>query len=218
MPPSSPPPPSFKSAPSLARSQPCWARLIAALPYRGKRGQRYSLLNHFISELGEAGVSRRAWAFNGGLILCGMALLPCSVGLGLLIPGAWAKLGMVAGAVTAIGVTFVGIYPMNNLTPHVRAAMTYFRAGLVMVIFFTIAIFTQPADNPVLPRLVGLMGIPAILAYSFFLVYMSLTSRSGQSALSPLEGDRPRFWVMPFSEWLIFLTTVPWFCAVALAL
>jgi len=192
--------------------------LIAALPYRGKRGQRYSLLNHFISELGEAGVSRRAWAFNGGLILCGMALLPCSVGLGLLIPGAWAKLGMVAGAVTAIGVTFVGIYPMNNLTPHVRAAMTYFRAGLVMVIFFTIAIFTQPADNLVLPRLVGLMGIPAILAYSFFLIYMSLTSRSGQSALSPLEGDRPRFWVMPFSEWLIFLTTVPWFCAVALSL
>ena len=107
---------------------------------------------------------------------------------------------------------------MNKLTPHVRAAMTYFRAGLVMVIFFTIAIFAQPADNTILPRLVGLVGIPAILAYSFFLIYMRVASSSSQNALSPLENDRPHLWLMPFSEWLIFLTTVPWFCAVALAL
>lgn len=192
--------------------------LLAALAYRGKRGEPYSLLNHFISELGEVGVSRRAWAFNAGLILCGATLLPCSIGLGLLIPGVWAKLGMVAGAVAALGVAFVGVYPMNNLTPHTRAAMTYFRAGLVMVLLFTIAIFTQPAQNAVLPLSVGLVGIPAILAYSFFLIYMRLAMRSQENALSPLEGERPRLWWMPFSEWFIFLTTVPWFCAVALAL
>ena len=34
--------------------------LIPALVYRGKQGQPYSPLNHFISELGEVGVSKRA--------------------------------------------------------------------------------------------------------------------------------------------------------------
>ena len=34
------------------------AIVYAAWMYRGKRGERYSLLNHFISELGEVGVSK----------------------------------------------------------------------------------------------------------------------------------------------------------------
>ena len=37
---------------------------ITALTYRGTQGERYSLLNHSISELGEVGVSRLAWVFN----------------------------------------------------------------------------------------------------------------------------------------------------------
>src|SRR3989304_4746513 len=52
--------------------------LTAAAAYRGRQGETYSLLNHFISELGEAGVSRLAWVFNLGLILCGLCLVPAS--------------------------------------------------------------------------------------------------------------------------------------------
>ena len=43
--------------------------LIAAASYVGKQNETYSFLNHFISELGEIGVSPLAHIFNGGLIL-----------------------------------------------------------------------------------------------------------------------------------------------------
>ncbi|MCC6187629.1 MAG: DUF998 domain-containing protein [Anaerolineales bacterium] len=45
--------------------------LAATLAYTRPDGERYSLLNHFISELGAVGVLPLAWLFNRGLILAG---------------------------------------------------------------------------------------------------------------------------------------------------
>jgi hypothetical membrane protein len=192
--------------------------LISGLAYRGRRGQHYSPLNHFISELGELGVSRLARAFNLGLVLCGLLLLPCSLGLGFFIPGLWSKIGMVAGCIAAVAVSLVGVYPMNDLTSHSRAAMTFFRAGLAMILFFTAAILFQPQDNIVLPRLVGLTGIPAVLSYATFLFYSRAVFKKIENPLAPLQGERPRIFGLALVEWLVFLTTIPWFFAVALGL
>ena len=191
--------------------------LIAAAAYRGRQGETYSLLNHFISELGEAGVSRLAWVFNLGLILCGLCLVPASVSLGLILPGIWSKLGMAAGIITAVSIGLVGVFPMNNRTPHIRAAVTYFRLGLVMILLFTTAIALQP-EPARLPRLLWLAGLPAILAFSFFLVYSRIRYTVPENPLSPSDIERPRFWILAFAEWLLFLTTVPWFLAIALGL
>lgn len=185
----------------------------AALAYRGKLGQRYSPLNHFISELGELGVSRLAWLFNAGLFLGGLLYIPEAIGLGLLLPGLWAKLGMAAGCVTALAVALVGVFPMNNIGPHIKAAMTNFRAGLVMVLCFSIAIAVSPAGPP---RLLSLAGLPSVLAYAYFLAYSRTMFRSSQDALSPLSKPRPRVWRLAAAEWAIFLTTIPWFMAVGL--
>lgn len=190
--------------------------LIAGLAYRGRLGERYSPLNHFISELGEEGVSRRAWAFNWGLILCGLCLLPGCISLGLLLPGLWAKLGLAAGVVTAVSIALVGVFPMNKLTPHIRAAVTYFRFGLVMVLFFTIAIATQPENPPLVPRLISLVGLPAICSYAYFLLYSRVSYAAPENPLdTKLQKARPRVWRMAAAEWAIFITTVPWFLAVA---
>jgi hypothetical membrane protein len=190
--------------------------LIASLAYRGRQGERYSPLNHFISELGEEGVSRRAWAFNLGMILCGLCLLPACVSLGLLLPGVLSKLGMLAGIVTAISIALVGVFPMNKLTPHIRAAVTYFRFGLVMVTLFTAAIAFQPQSPPAIPRLIALVGLPAIFAYAYFLLYSRVSYAAPENPLDTQEQKaRPRFWRMAAAEWAIFLTTVPWFLAVA---
>ena len=192
--------------------------LAAAIVYKGKHGERYSLLNHFISELGEPGVSRLAWAFNLGLILCGLLLLPASIGLGLLMPGLWPKLAMLAGCIAAVSVALVGFYPMNNLTPHIRAAMTFFRSGLAMVLLFSIAIYAQPAAQRVLPLPISLVGAPAAAAYTFFLVYSRLRFSQPGESLSATFENRPTLWILALSEWLIFLTTIPWFFAVAMGL
>jgi hypothetical membrane protein len=191
--------------------------LAAGLAYCGKLGERYSLLNHFISELGEAGVSRLAWAFNAGLILGGLLFVPESIGLGLLLPGIWSRLGMLAGCVTALAVALVGVFPMNKIGPHIKAAMTNFRAGLVMVLCFSLAI-AFPTQAPQLPRLFALAGLPSILAYAYFLAYAKVMFSSSQDALSPLSRSRPSVWRLAASEWAIFLTTIPWFMAIALVI
>jgi len=197
--------------------------LIAGFAYRGKDGESYSILNHFISELGEVGVSRRAWAFNWGLILSGPFVLLACISLGMLIPGVWSKVGMAAGIVCSISLSLVGVYPMNNLTPHSRAATAYFRSGLGMVIFFTLAVALQPGSSQLLPPLYSLAGLPAILSFSFFLVYSGIVFRKAKAVDPPTDPPpapppRPRFWGLAFSEWTIFLTIVPFFFIIALGL
>lgn len=188
--------------------------IIAAWFYRGKNGERYSMLNHFISELGERGVSRAAPAFNLGLILGGLALLPAAIILGIALPGTWSKLGMAAGVVAAISMSMVGVFPMDNMNPHIKAAVTYFRSGLFMVLFFTLAIAFQSGET-LIPRLFSLAGVPAIFAYSYFLMFSRVTTHTEANPLSPLEEQRPRVWKMAVYEWMIFITTVPWLLAIS---
>lgn len=189
--------------------------LLAAAFYRGRKNERYSPLNHFISELGELGVSRLAWLFNAGLITGGLVLLPYTIGLGLLLPGVWSKLAMVAGCVTALSMALVGVFPMNNLKPHTLVAMTYFRAGLVMVILFTLAVGLQPDTQVVVPKMVNWAGALAIQAYGAFLFVMGRAARRGEDILNPLQAERrPLFWLLPALEWGIFVSTVIWFLMV----
>lgn len=191
--------------------------LIAGVFYRGKMNESYSIFRHFISELGEVGTSRFAWVFNLGLILCGLCLLPCCIGLGILLPGIWSSLGMFTGVIAAVSVALVGVFPMNKLTPHTKVAMTFFRSGLVMVLFFTMAILFQPVGQKVLPRWISLVGVPAVCSYAFFILYSNIKSRRrDNNPLDPSQASRPRFWVMAFSEWMLFLTTIPWFFAISL--
>lgn len=192
--------------------------LTAAVFYRGKQNEKYSPLNHFISELGEIGVSRLGAVFNLGLIICGLSLIPSSVILGILLPGVWAKMGLTAGIISGISLSLVGVFPMNNLTPHARAATAYFRSGLLMILFFTMAIASQSGQLRILPWWVSLVGVPAILAFGFFLVYIRITYKPRDEPLARLEMERPPFWGTAAAEWMIFLTTVPWILVVAILL
>ncbi len=195
--------------------------LIAAIPYHGKAGEKYSFLNHFISELGEKGVSRLSAAFNVGMVIGGAFLLPFIIGLGLTLWSWWGLLAMTAGVVAAVASIFVGIYSMDRIEPHARAAMTYFRFGLVTILLFTLAVFLQPADDRVIPLSVNIVGILAVLAYASFLVIVSVKAKktSKDKTLDPSEKkERPRFWVTTFLEWMVFFSTMAWFLSVSLIL
>ena len=63
--------------------------VVAAVAYVGKHGQRYSPLNHWISELGEVAESELHLAFNLGLIVGGPMLALFLVGLGRMVGGGW---------------------------------------------------------------------------------------------------------------------------------
>ncbi|MBN1920699.1 MAG: DUF998 domain-containing protein [Anaerolineae bacterium] len=194
---------------------------VAALFYVGRKQERFSMLNHFISELGEQGVSRLAPIFNGGLIVGGVTLVPFIMGLGLSLDSIWAKLGLLTGIGAALGCAAVGIFPMNNLAPHAKAAFTFFRLGLVTILLFGIAIFVQPASNRIVPLGANIFGALAVLSYAAFLILVTrkTTSHETAEALNPEAiAERPRVWLLVIFEWAIFLTTHLWFLGVALTL
>jgi hypothetical membrane protein len=193
--------------------------LVAALFYTGPDGEPFSVLNHFISELGEVGVSPLAWLFNLGLIAGGLLLIPFCFGLGLSLPGWLSKVGLVAGLAAALSLSGVGVFPMNHLSPHITAALAYFRTGLATVILFGQAILFQPKEQVVLDRRVSLASLAAAACYGGFLVYMGVNPiPGGAEALDPrfLSG-RPAVWPLAVLEWLVFFSTILWFAVIALA-
>ena len=184
-----------------------------SLMYRGKRGERYSLLNHFISELGEVGVSHAARVFNAGMLLGGLLLLPYIIGLGIAFGSPLGWLGTAAGIIAVLGVAAVGVFPMNNLKLHAIAAMTYFRAGLLMVLFFGLAILFQPAGKTIIPSAANILSLLAFLAYGAFLTLPRVKKKEQKPTeiLDPeLTPERPRLWALPALEWLVFFSTIAW--------
>ncbi len=192
--------------------------LISGLAYHGKKGEAYSPLNHFISELGYVGVSRLAWVFNLGLILTGLCLLVACISLGLWLPGTLAKISMAIGIVYAISVTFVGIFPMSNIKPHTIAAMTFFWSGLFFIIIVSLAIGFQPRGVEVLPRVYALAGLPGIIAFGILIYLLSTVDRSAAEALSPDDITRPQVWGLAVAEWMTFVTIVIWFVVVSMGI
>jgi hypothetical membrane protein len=193
---------------------------ITGLLYRGKKGEKYSIFNHYISELGEVGVSRAAAVFNVGLILGGLAFIPFIVGLGLTIGNTWATIGLGVGVFATVCCALVGVFPMNHLKAHYWVAIWYFRSGLVMVLLFTVAIFIQPAREILFPKLSNLAGLLSFLCYAAFLT-ISRPPRdeeeNPESALDPeKEKERPKYWRETILEWAVFFSTILWFFILAL--
>ena len=191
--------------------------VIPWLAYEGREGEKYSFLNHYISELGERGVSRRAWVFNLCIILSGAALIGATISLGLYLPGFWAKLGMLFGVVTGVGMIMVGVFPMDNVKPHATAAVTFFRGGLLMVLAFSVAIFFPPESGEAIPRLMGLVGLFPIVAFSTFMSLLWDYRDHVDEAFSPEASQRPRFSRITISEWVVFFSIVLWVLALSLA-
>ncbi len=193
--------------------------LITALVYRGKEGERYSITRHFISELGELGVSRLAFVFNNSLIIAGILFLLMLIGVGIDLNTPWGYAAMAAGIVTAAACVFVGIFPMNIIKPHTIAAMTYFRFGLATVLLFSIAILRQPAETRVIPLYALAFGVLSMAAYAAFLIHAGNMAKKQQENVLNTEKvmARPRFWWMPFLEWLVLISTILWFLVICTA-
>ncbi len=189
------------------------AILFSTLLYRGKQGEKFSLLNHFISELGEVGVSAAARVFNYGLLLGGLFLIPFIIKLGVVLHSVLGWLGAAAGVIAALSVSAVGIFPMNNLQAHGTAAMTYFRSGLVMVFFFGLSIHFQPSGHLAILHSANWLSLAAFLAYAAFLLRMTPKKPKDDPGEAPDpdgEPERPRVWLFAILEWLVFFATIFW--------
>lgn len=192
--------------------------ILPMAKYRGRDGEKYSFLNHFISELGERGVSGWAWIFNLCVIIAGVGVILCSISLGLGLPGFWAKLGMLFGVVTGVGLMMVGIFPMDNIKPHATAAVTFFRGGLLMVSAFSLAILFPQQNQAIIPRLYGLVGLIPFAAFSAFLVLLWNERDHVDQTLSPEGVRHPRVSKYTISEWVVFFSVILWVLVLSLAI
>jgi hypothetical membrane protein len=192
------------------------AVLVSVLLYEGKKSEPYSLLNHFISELGEVGVSGAAWLFNTGLVAAGALFIPCSIGLGLHVRSPLSLLGMAAGVCTGIFLAGVGVFPMNNLPPHAFTAMWFFRLGLLTVLLFGAAFAVQPRGRVRVRKAAVLFSALTVAAYAAFLVMAAQPNAGGASALDAGFARRPRMWPLAVAEWAVFFATILWFLGVSL--
>ena len=193
----------------------------ASLGYRGRQGEVFSMLNHYISELGELGVSRSARVFNLGLLFGGLLFIPFLIGLGLAFHSLLAWLGVTAGLLTVMGVSAVGLFPMNNMPAHARAAMIYFRGGLLMIFLFGLAILFQPPGTILVPKLLDLLSLAALIIYAAFLILMARESQADhppQALKPPATPDRPEVVPLAILEWSVFLVSILWVTAVAVFL
>jgi hypothetical protein len=189
--------------------------LVAVLPYEGKKGEPYSPLNHFISELGELGVSRNASVFNLCLIAGGLVLVGFMLGLGVYLA---TKLGYVAavGIWSGLSCSAVGMVPMNNLPVHMRVADSFFYSGLATTLLFTLAILTDRGGK--LSKWLALPGSLTVICFSAFLALPHISGIPRATALDPSKFVRPKVWVLPLLEWSVFASIVIWVVAVTLAL
>jgi hypothetical membrane protein len=153
------------------------------------------------------------------LILSGISLIPASISLGSMLPGLLAKIGMGLGIICSIALAMVGFFPMNKIKPHGYAAMTYFRSGLLMMLFFNLAIALQQRSAQVIPKTYSLAGLPAILSFASFLFLIQRSTREkDDNPLSTEDEKRPKIWPIAIVEWSIFITIVIWFVVIAIGL
>lgn len=193
---------------------------LSLVPFRDRKGERYSMLNHFISELGEKGVSKAAWGFNTGMTIGGWLFLPLVIVMGVKLSSVFGWIGTAFGVVACVAASLVGIFSMDRLTPHRRAAMTFFHCGLYSIIFYTVAIFLQPVGARIIPLGLNIVGLLAIVSFSSFLLTVYSKPHKEKQPNYILDPnappERPRVWRTAILEWCIFFSIQAWFVAAAL--
>ncbi|TFH01192.1 MAG: DUF998 domain-containing protein [Candidatus Thorarchaeota archaeon] len=178
--------------------------LTPQLFYTGTMGESFSMFNHYVSELGELGVSEFAMMFNIGLMLAGILFIPFMIGLGLYLDNFIGKIAAVVGAFSALSIYLVGIYPMNNVVMHGITAISFFLSGLVMTVLWALAILVQKKVR--IPKILSLGGFINAAIFALFLY----GSGEGFGAI------RPEFSLRVTLEWAIYFAIVSYMFILAL--
>lgn len=188
--------------------------MISAFAYRGTHGEPYRLANHFVSELGETGVSNAAWAFNAGLIVGGISIIVFVIGLVMRLSGWFRSLFLSVGLITGICATLVGVFPMNHLRMHMWVANGFFYPGLVSMLLFSVYVLLNRSGE--LPRLLALPGLVAAASlFSFLFLGGLLEAGVNGDALPGFGADRPAVWVSAILEWIAIGAVLGWIAIVA---
>jgi hypothetical membrane protein len=192
--------------------------VISGVVYAGSLGEPYRLANHFVSELGEIGVSALAVAFNVGLVIGGIGIVTFVVGLVGRLEG-WFRwvLGAVGVLTGAFG-ALVGVFPMNDFATHVVVANGFFYPGLATMLLFSG--YVLASRHRELPRWIAIPGFTAAGALFAFLFLGNAIEGlvNGGGPPPDLGSNRPDVWVSALFEWVAIGAVMVWVGTVSLIL
>ena len=119
------------------------------------------------------------------------------------------------GLLTNLAGGLVGVFPMNILLPHLLVAMIFFYACLASSAIFSVhALFVPsgPAGRWI--------AAPGLFTVTCFIVFLGETIRLRHhlSGVVHMLSHRPALWLLPASEWAVFLSVLLWIVLVALHL
>jgi hypothetical membrane protein len=183
-----------------------FASVAAALAYRGSMGELYSPLNHWVSELGELGVSQLAIVFNVGLIVGGACLAIFMAALGAAREGRLRWLYVPIGVVAGVAGMLVGVFPMNQIAVHRIVALTFFMLGWIAVGLASADIWRR--RDPRFARWLPWLGLLTVVCFICFLVvYVPTLTYSGT------DESRPALSIATILEWLVLIGVIGWVLA-----
>jgi hypothetical membrane protein len=187
--------------------------IVAALAYEGSAGERYSPLNHWISELGEIGVSELAAVFNAGLVIGGACFVAFHVGLARGTTG-WLRFVIaVFGVVSGVAGALVGVFPMNRIDIHRLVALTFFLTGWIGPALLALRLLPGARDG--LPRWLAIPGFAAAVA---FLAFLAVVFAPHDTSSLAVPDERPAFWLAAALEWATLAAILCWTACVALVI
>jgi hypothetical membrane protein len=180
--------------------------IVTAVAYRGTAGELFSPFNHYVSELGELGVSSLAVVFNSGLVVGGLAFALFMTGLGRVRGGLGGSAYGAIGGVAGIAGASVGLFPLNSLGTHTIAAFFFFNLGWISVALASVDALVRPDPRfPVRTAAVGFATVGAFVAF----VWAYVLSGSRTNGLAPSD-VRPTFDIVTVFEWLAIVGIVAW--------
>jgi hypothetical membrane protein len=184
--------------------------LLSALAYVGVEGQRYKLANHFVSELGELGISEWAAAFNWGLILGGVLTTIFMVYLAFQLES-WLRypLGLLSVFATTNG-ALVGVYPMNFIEPHTRVALTFFNLGMLITFLYSLVfLFIR---RHAFPRWMAIPGLLNAATFAWFLYFpvQTVAEPGFYEGMAGFLTNRPDFIPLALLEWVVVIGILSW--------
>jgi hypothetical membrane protein len=193
--------------------------IIAAGFYQGRLGEGYSVLNHFVSELGEYAHSDLAVIFNIGLIVGGICFLGFMIGLASQLSGFWKWFFGITGLVTSISGGLVGIFPMDNLGLHFSAAMTFFYSGLLITVLFSVYILFFDRKDQFDRWLTIPGGISAVAFFVFlFLTTPMVPEDQPVEAIFEVLENRPPIIETAIFEWVVVISILGWILSLSVFL
>lgn len=184
--------------------------LASATHYSGK--QEYSVLNHFISELGLERASSMAYVFNRSLMTGGILFMIFAMGLGNYfgksIP---AKIATATGMISTLSFSAIGYYTGDTWVAHLIVASVFFAGAMITILLFSYAMWTnrQAGFHPAI-CMQGLM-----VAAFYFVAMLWPKELLFQSINDPEHFVRPAYWVLTMLEWGYCLMVCAWILMVS---